>query len=110
MNYSHFASMPQNSTFINTGRGAQLIEEDLVKVLKERPDIFAVLDVTDPEPSENGHDFYSLPNCTLTPHIAGSTGREVHRMAEYALGELRLFEKGESSPYEVTLKMLETMA
>ena len=110
MNYSHFVSMPPYSTFLNTGRGAQLIEADLVKALKERPDIFAVLDVTEPEPSKKGHEFYTLDNCILTPHIAGSTGREVHRMAEYALGELRLFEKGEKSKYEVDLKMLETMA
>lgn len=108
--YKHFASMPPYSTFLNTGRGAQLIEEDLVKVLKERPDIFAVLDVTDPEPSENGHAFYSLPNCTLTPHIAGSMGREVHRMAEYMLNEFHLYKNNNPTEYEVTQKMLETMA
>ncbi len=110
LNYSHFASMPPFSTFLNTGRGAQVVETDLVRALKERPDIFAVLDVTDPEPCENNHEFYSLANCILTPHIAGSAGKEVHRMAEYMLNEFEDYTNGTPCKYEVTAKMLETMA
>ncbi len=110
LTYSHFASMPPYSTFLNTGRGAQLIEDDLVRILKERHDLFAVLDVTDPEPCENNHEFYSLSNCIVTPHIAGSMGKEVYRMAEYMLNEFEDFTNGTPCKYEVTLKMLETMA
>lgn len=110
INYKHFSSMPPFSTFINTGRGAQLVEADLVKALKERPDLCAVLDVTDPEPSENDHEFYSLDNCILTPHIAGSTGKEVERMAEYAIESYLDYKNGISTKYEVTLEMLKTMA
>jgi len=69
------------ATFINTGRGAQVVEEALADVLRSRPDLTAVLDVTWPEPPVAGHPFYSLPNCVLTPHIAGSSGDEVHRMS-----------------------------
>ena len=99
------------STFINTGRGAQLIEADLVKMLTERPDVTAVLDVTDPkEPPERDHPFYSLPNCVLTPHIAGSLGNEVVRMSEYMAEEFDSYVKGKPTRYEVSLKMLETMA
>lgn len=110
LNYNHFASMPPYSTFLNTGRGAQVVEADLVKVLHERPDIFSVLDVTDPEPCEDTHEFYTLPNCILTTHIAGSAGKEVHRMAEYMLIEFENFICGKPCEYEVSLKMLETMA
>ena len=111
MNYSHFSSMMPYSTFINTGRGAQLIEEDLIRVLRERPDVTAILDVTYPkEPPERDHPFYSLPNCFLTPHIAGSLGSEVVRMAEYMAEEFEAYLKGEPTRYEVSLKMLETMA
>ena len=99
------------STFINTGRGAQLVEADLVRILEERADLTAVLDVTDPkEPPERDHPFYSLPNCFLTPHIAGSLGSEVVRMAEYMAEEFEAYLKGEPTRYEVSLKMLETMA
>ena len=97
-------------TFLNTGRGAQVVEEDLARVLKDRPDLTAVLDVTYPEPPVEGHAFYQLPNCVLTPHIAGSSGDEVHRMAEYMAREYQKYVSGEPCAYEVTHKMLETMA
>lgn len=110
LNYPLFASMRPNATFINTGRGAQVVEDDLVKVLTQRPDLTAVLDVTFPEPPLAGHPFYQLPNCIITPHIAGSSGDEVHRMAEYMAEEFRLHTEGLPCRYEVTAKMLETMA
>jgi len=110
LTYKHFSSMPPYATFLNTGRGAQVVEADLVRALSERPDITAVLDVTDPEPSPLDHPFYTLPNCFLTPHIAGSLGGEVVRMAEYMVDEYECHRAGKPCRYEVTLKMLETMA
>ncbi len=110
LNYNLFSKMPPYSTFINTGRGAQVNEDDLVRILIERPDITAVLDVTDPEPPIAGHEFYKLKNCFLTPHIAGSSGNEVERMAEYMIEEFKNYLENKPTKYEVTLKMLETMA
>lgn len=106
----HFEGMRKYSTFINTGRGAQVVEKDLCDVLSKREDITAILDVTDPEPPEEAHPFYTLKNCILTPHIAGSYGDEVKRMGEYMLDEYIKYSKNKTSPYEVTLRMLETMA
>jgi len=51
-----------------------------------------------------------LPNCILTPHIAGSSGDEVHRMAEYMITEYENYINGKENNYEVTLEMLKTMA
>ena len=110
LNGELFRRMPENATFLNTGRGAQVVEQDLIDVLTSRPDITAVLDVTEPEPPVEGSPLYTLENCVLTPHIAGSSGEEVHRMAEYMLGEYKKHTNGEPTQYEVTLKMLETMA
>ena len=106
----YFSQMMPYSTFINTGRGAQIVEDDLVRVLSDRPDVTAILDVTYPEPPAEGHSFYSLPNCFLTPHIAGSLVNETHRMAEYIIEEYERFVSGETCLYEVSEKMLETMA
>ena len=105
-----FASMIPYATFLNTGRGAQVVEADLAQVLASRPDLTAILDVTWPEPPEQGHPFYSLPNCWLTPHIAGSSGDEVHRMAEYMIEEFKAHVAGRPVQYEVNLEMLKTMA
>ena len=98
------------ATFLNTGRGAQVREDDLVQVLKARPDLTAVLDVTYPEPPEADHPFYTLENCFLTPHIAGSIGDEVVRMAEYMEKELAAYLSGKPTKYEISEKMLATMA
>ena len=110
LGYDLFSVMRENGVFINTGRGAQVVEEDLVRVLQERLDLTALLDVTMPEPPIEGHPFYMLPNCLLTPHIAGSAGDEVARMGEYMLCECAAYLSGAPTQYEVTEKMLETMA
>ena len=110
LNGALFDRMMPYATFINTGRGAQVVENDLVRALREREDLTAILDVTYPEPPALGHPFYDLPNCILTPHIAGSLGNETHRMAEYMIREWKCYTEGKKTLYEVTLSMLETMA
>ena len=110
LNGALFESMLPYATFINTGRGAQVVEQDLINTLKSRPDLTALLDVTFPEPPEEGSELYSLKNCILTPHIAGSAGNEVRRMGKYMKEEYQTFLKNESCKYEVTLEMLKTMA
>lgn len=105
-----FEKMLPYATFLNTGRGAQVVELELVEVLKKRPDLTAVLDVTFPEPPESDSELYTLPNCILTPHIAGSSGNEVQRMGEYMKEEYKKFIQNEPCKYEVTLEMLKTMA
>jgi phosphoglycerate dehydrogenase-like enzyme len=93
INRRNLALLSAGAHFINTSRGQLVVEEDLVERL-EKGDITAYLDVTDPEPPAPGHPFYSLSNCVLTPHIAGSLGREVHRMGEYAVREVRNWLQG----------------
>ncbi len=110
LNYNLFKRFMPYATFINTGRGAQVVEDDLVKILTERDDVTALLDVTYPEPPRIGHDFYKLKNCFLTPHIAGSMGREVKRMGEYIFDAYTRTLAGETSDCEVTPQMLKTMA
>jgi phosphoglycerate dehydrogenase-like enzyme len=110
LNYRLFSLMKDNAAFINTGRGASVVEADLARALREKPGRTAILDVTAPEPVEAGHEFLSMPNVILTPHIAGSAELEVTRQADYMFDELLRFRAGEKLQYEVTLPMLETMA
>lgn len=105
-----FETMKPYSTFINTGRGAQVIEDELVDVLLARPDLTAILDVTHPEPPIEKHAFYNLPNCVLTPHIAGSSGNEVCRMAEMMESSYEKYLLGKNDECEITLEMLSLMA
>ena len=110
LNGDLFAHMKPCATFINTGRGAQVVEADLVQALTEVPTRAAVLDVTDPEPPVEDSPLYTMKNVFLSPHVAGSLGNEVHRMAEYMSEESRLYEANLPTRYEVTLEMLKTMA
>jgi phosphoglycerate dehydrogenase-like enzyme len=102
LNYDLFRRMPHGATFINTGRGAQVNEDDLVKVLRERPDLTALLDVTYPEPALPDSEFYKLPNVHISTHIGGSVNNEVVRMADYMIDEFQRWEKDLALKYEVT--------
>lgn len=103
-------SMKPNATFINTSRGAIVDEKAMCQVLKERPDLTAVLDVTWPEPPPEDSPLYTLENAVLTPHIAGSMANECHRMAQYAIDECRRFLNGEKLKYQITEEMAARMA
>src|SRR5690606_15290585 len=63
-------SMKPGASLINTARGPIIDHAALVRVLGDRPDLFAMLDVTDPEPLPPDHPLWTLPNAVLTPHIA----------------------------------------
>ena len=106
----HFARMPLGATFINTGRGATVAEDELCEVLKARPDLTALLDVTHPEPPQPDSPLFTLPNVFLSSHIAGSLGDEVRRMGDYAIEEFARWRDGEALRYQVTMEMLERMA
>lgn len=110
LNKTCFDLMLPNATFINTGRGAQVVEDDLIAALKAEPNRVALLDVTYPEPPEDSSELLRLPNVFLTPHIAGSMANEFHRMAEFMYDEYALYDAGKTTRYGVTEKMLATMA
>lgn len=110
LNYSLFSRMKKNATFINTGRGRQVNESDLIKALKEEPERHAVLDVTEPEPPEQNSELYDLENVILTPHITGSFSNEWKRMADYMLEQFKNIKNNQKTQYEITEDMLKKMA
>lgn len=87
-------SMPRGATLINTARGGLIDHEVLGLVLAERPDLFALLDVTEPEPLPAGHPLFGLANTFLTPHIAGSLGSEEARLGALVAQEVVRFAEG----------------
>ncbi len=105
-----FESMRPDATFINTGRGITLDEPGMIEVLKRRPDITAMLDVTYPEPAGAGSPLYSLPNVHLSTHMAGSIHQERVRMADYCIQDFRAWRNGEPLRYAVSKEMMKTLA
>lgn len=106
----HFSAMKPGATFINTARGSVVNEPALVSVLARRPDIFAVLDVTDPEPPEKDSPLFTLPNVVVTPHIAGSIGPECRRMGKMMVDETNRYLAGTPLLGEVHKKQLSFLA
>lgn len=98
----HFRAMPRKSSFINTARGGVVCEPEMIEVLRERPDLFAVLDVTEQEPPAPDSVLYDLPNVLLTPHVAGSIGGECRRMGCSIVEEVERFAAGEPLQHELT--------
>lgn len=109
LRHEHFAHLREGATFINSGRGAQIVESDLIAVLRDRPDLTALLDVTDPEPPGLDSALWSLPNVTISPHIGGSIGDEVERLATLAIDEFEAWHSGQPLTHEVTREILTTM-
>ena len=87
--------------FINPGRGALVDEAALVAELQTGR-LTACLDVTDPEPPVEGSPLYALPNCILTPHVAGSSDAECLRLGDQIVVELRRYLAGEPFENEIT--------
>lgn len=109
-NYKLFKLMKKHSTFINTGRGAQVAEYSLALSLLLHPSRTFVGDVLKKEIFPYINPLFWVPNAILTPHIAGSTGNEPQRMAYYMMEEMESFLSGTDTRYEVTLEALERMA
>lgn len=83
INYKLLSSMKPTATFINTGRGAQVDEKALNKVLRKNKNMCALLDVTSHEPLFPWSPLYWRKNVFLTPHIAGSLSHENNRLVEF---------------------------
>ncbi|KAI9701465.1 MAG: hypothetical protein M1836_001520 [Candelina mexicana] len=54
----------------------------------------AALDVTDPEPLDEGSELWELENVMLTPHVAWEDDRYLERAFEVLEGNLRMLEMG----------------
>lgn len=98
----HFRLMKPNTTFMNTARGAVVAEDEMIAVLRERPDIQALLDVTHPEPPMPDSPLFDLPNVVLSPHTAGSYGAEFQRLGAAIADEVGRYVAGLPLQEEIT--------
>ncbi|MFD5347983.1 hydroxyacid dehydrogenase, partial [Streptomyces anulatus] len=106
---AQLAAMPDGATLINTSRGS-LIDGDALLPELVSGRLNAVLDVTEPEVPPASSPLYDLPNVLLTPHVAGSLGDEIHRLADFALDEVARYASGLPFADPVTPEDLARMA
>lgn len=107
---AHFSAMKKGATFINSARGSVVRQDEMIEVLKRRPDLTAILDVCDPEPPAADSPLLTLPNVILTPHIAGSVGPECRRLGRYMVDELRRFIAGEPMRWQISEELASKLA
>jgi len=68
-----FAAMPRGASLVNCGRGAHLVEADLLAALEHGQIAAAILDVFREEPLPQAHPFWSHPHIVVTPHAAAAS-------------------------------------
>lgn len=102
--------MRPDATLINTSRGGVLDQPSIIEALGVRSDLTAVLDVTEPEPPKADDPLFTLPNIIVTPHIAGSHGRECQRLGSYMVDECRRHLAGQPLRWQITREMMHKMA
>ena len=103
------AAMRTGATLVNTARGA-LVDHDALRAELASGRLYAILDVTDPEPLPDDDPLRSLPNAFVTPHLAGSEGTELERLAEGAVDEIERWLDRRPARNEVRRDQLDRLA
>jgi glyoxylate/hydroxypyruvate reductase len=73
LNARTFARLKRGAYLVNVGRGAHLVEADLLAALANGQLSAATLDVFAQEPLPAGHPFWREPRITITPHTSAET-------------------------------------
>jgi phosphoglycerate dehydrogenase-like enzyme len=101
--------MRDGATLINTARGG-LVDTDALITHLQAGRLYAVLDVTEPEPPPADSALWELPNVFLTPHIAGSHGNELARMGDCIIDELERILDGRPFAHAIMASDLDRVA
>jgi len=88
-----FSALPAGAAVVNLGRGAHLVDADLLAALDSGHLSHAVLDVFQIEPLPAGHPFWAHPGVTLLPHVAALT--DPRSAAEVVAANLRALRDGQ---------------
>lgn len=96
INYDLMSRLKYGASFVNTSRGEVLIEDDLARLLAERPDLRVGLDVLAGEVTAIQYqspliEYHRRGQIVITPHIAGATVESQAKAAIGALNSLKLF-------------------
>jgi phosphoglycerate dehydrogenase-like enzyme len=98
MNRERLSLMRKHAWLINTARGTVVDEQALFDALVQESIAGAALDVYEREPYEPaapGKDLRTLPQVLAVPHIGSNTSDANVRMAERALNNVALGERGD---------------
>lgn len=92
LNREFFAAMPAKASVVNLGRGAHVVDADLLAALDSAHLRHAVLDVFQTEPLPPHHPYWQHPRVTMLPHAAAGT--DARSAAAVAVANLRAWRDG----------------
>ncbi|XDZ65321.1 2-hydroxyacid dehydrogenase [Alphaproteobacteria bacterium LSUCC0684] len=86
-NAQTFAKMKNGAFFINSGRGLQVVEDDLIKAIDKGHLSGATLDVTRIEPLPKESPLWEHPHICIWPHVSAQTNADTaaHQVADAIL-------------------------
>lgn len=99
-----FAKMKDGARLVNISRGAVIDTEAMYNALVSGKLAHAAMDVTDPEPLPGDHKLLSLPNVTVTPHMASATTETRDAMALLTVDNILAALEGKEMPAQVKAK------
>ena len=101
INASRLAKMKRDAYLVNVSRGPLIVEEDLIKALKQKRIGGAALDVFVQEPLPRRSTFWRLENVLITPHTASFTERLWERHYQLIVENMKRFLAGQLLMNEV---------
>jgi len=93
-----FDRMKQTAIFVNTSRGAVVVEADLQRALASESIAAAAIDVAETEPVAKDDPLLRLSNLLVTPHIGSASVATRARMADMAVDNLLAALDGRQPP------------
>lgn len=103
-NKEAFAKMKDGARIVNISRGAVIDTEAMYEALLSGKLAHVAMDVTDPEPLPGDHKLLSLPNVTVTPHMASATTETRDAMALLTVDNILAGLEGKPMPAQVKAK------
>jgi glyoxylate/hydroxypyruvate reductase len=94
LNRTTLEQLPPRSYVINVARGAHIVQEDLLALIRNGHLAGAMLDVFDQEPLPPEHPFWQEPGITITPHISAITVQA--ESVRQITGKIAALERGEN--------------
>ncbi|MER7134997.1 D-2-hydroxyacid dehydrogenase [Streptomyces sp. NPDC019826] len=98
-----FGLLQPSAHFVNVGRGALTVEEDLAEALRRRWIAGAALDVFQEEPLGSRSPLWEVPRLLVSPHMSGDTAGWRDRLGAQFVSMYELWSAGESLPNVVDI-------
>lgn len=95
-NADRLAAMKPSAYLLNFARGALIVDDDLIRAVRNKTIAGAVLDVFRTEPLPSEHAFWHTEGILVLPHVGGGHPRRDEIAAELFVDNLRRYLAGEA--------------